>query len=106
MILKTSCGEELNVATIILNDRPKSFSFRLASTTIQEVISLFGKENILPIEGYEEFTEIDSIRVSPRSDVTVTLSVKNEEPYYTVTSPVVIEDTGNAEKAEDNGQEQ
>ena len=73
MKLITSDGVEFNAVTITLNEEPSRFSFRIKDMTIPEASDMFCKGNALPIQNYEDFTEVQSINRSGENDVMVML---------------------------------
>ena len=92
MVIKTSGGEEIPVATIIINGKPKSISLRIENMSMREAISLLSGEDVIPFQEYAEFTEIESIRKGLRGDVTITLKKAEQEETMPIGIPEQVEE--------------
>lgn len=73
MKIVTSDGQEIEISSIIIDEKPKKVSFRISDATIYGVVTTLCKEGALPIVGYEEYTELYSIGKINPDDVMVTL---------------------------------
>ena len=78
MKLITADGREFDSPTIMLNDDPKRFTFKVKNMTIPEASDMFCLGNVLPLQTYEEFTEVAAINRSGENDVMVALRPSQE----------------------------
>ena len=90
MKLITSDGVEFNAVTITLNEEPSRFSFRIKDMTIPEASDMFCKGNALPIQNYEDFTEVQSINRSCSGHRLKTEVHMNSNSYATIAKSDIV----------------
>ena len=93
MLLKTSGGEELSVTMITISDKPMpTVAFRIEDKSVREAIAVFAEEGVLPLQQYEDFTEIESIRRHGRNNVMITLCKPEPENTMPISIPEQVEE--------------